>query len=137
MRKTENIGPWQKFLERLCRVLGISLVIDKLGCSSSEDYRLVLVSLDSMPALSPPSTKLVQIRKKNNDVVVYKAYESTVERACKRHLLEMLGNDLEIWKDGRGIEVDFLMHVPETVDGLKMQLDLAEGPKEVAEKPKT
>ena len=111
----------------------LSLVIDKVGYSSSEDYRVVLVAALDSKDLRSLGTKLVQIKKKDNDAIVYKSYKSSIERACKKHLL---GSDLEIRKDGRGIKVDFLAHVPDTVDALEMLLDLMEGSKEVAEKPK-
>lgn len=80
--------------------------------------------------------KLVYIRKKDNSLavcvsyVVYVSYGYSAEIACMKYLLEMLGNDLEIWRDINDVEASFLAHVPDTIDALKIHLDLAEGSRE-------
>lgn len=140
MEKPKRCGPWQRLLERYCKVLRVSLVIEKVDGSSSECYRVVLSSpegvlfsyLDaSFNGFEPNSfgAKLVYIRKKDTGLVSA-TYGSSVEMACKKHLLEMLGNDLEIWKDRNDVEASFLAHVPDTIDTLKVHLDLAEGSRE-------
>lgn len=141
MAKSRRSGPWQRLLERYCRVLGLLLVIEKLRFSSSDEYyRAFLTSPDSaFSAHSDASSsydscigsRLVPIKKKDGRLADYiMTYDTSAERACKKHLLEMLGSDIEIWKDGRGVEADFLAHVPDSVDALKVHLDLAEGSKE-------
>ena len=74
-------------------------------------------------------TKFVQIRKKDNSLVTA-SYGYSAEIACMKHLLEMLGNDLEIWRDRNDVEASFLAHVPDTIDALKIHLYLAEGSRE-------
>lgn len=141
MAKSRRSGPWQRLLERYCRVLGLLLVIEKLRFSSSDEYyRVFLTSPDSaFSAHSDASSsydncigsRLVPIKKKDGRLADYiMTYDTNAERACKKHLLEMLGSDIEIWKDGRGVEADFLAHVPDSVDALKVHLDLAEGSRE-------
>lgn len=134
MAMSNEYGPWQRLLERYCKVLGVSLVIDKIECFSSKYYRVVLTSPDSALLTytyldASFGAKLVQIRKKNNNLAICASYDFNAEIACKKHLLEMLGNDLEIWRDGNGVEAGFftLTHAPDTIDALKVHLDLAEG----------
>lgn len=140
MEKSKKCGPWQSLLERYCKVLGVSLVIERVECSLSEDYRVVLISpnsvlfsnLDASLSIFESNrlgAKIVQIRKKDNSFVTT-SYGYNAEIACMKHLLEMLGNDLEIWRDRNGVEASFLAHVPATIDALKIHLDLAEGSRE-------
>ena len=141
MEKPKRCGPWQRLLERYCKVLGVSLVIERVECSSSECYGVVLTSPDSVLFSHLDSSfgcfessrlgaRLVYIRKKDTGLVTYESYGSSIERVCKKHLLEMLGNDLEIWRDRNDVEASFLAHVPDTTDALKVHLDLAEGSRE-------
>ena len=141
MEKSKRRGPWQRILERYCKVLGILLVIEKVESSSSECYRVVLTSPDSVLFSyldasfsgfdsSRLGAKLVYIRKKDTGLVTYATCGSSAERACKKHLFEMLGNDLKIWRDRNDVEASFLAHVPDTIDTLKIHLDLAEGSRE-------
>lgn len=140
MEKSKRCESWQSLLERYCKVLGVSLVIERVECSLSEDYRVVLISSDSVLFSNLDASfsifesdrlgaKLVQIRKKDNSLVTA-SYGYSAEIACMKYLLEMLGNDLEIWRDRNDVEASFLAHVPDTIDALKIHLDLAEGSRE-------
>lgn len=140
MEKSKSCGPWQSLLERYCKVLGVSPVIERVECSLSEDYRVVLISSDSVLFSNLDASfsifesdrlgaKLVQIRKKDNSLVTA-SYGYSADIACMKYLLEMLGNDLEIWRDRNDVEASFLAHAPATIDALKIHLDLAEGSRE-------
>ena len=140
MEKSKKCGPWQSLLERYCKVLGVSPVIERVDGSLSECYRVVLISSDSVLFSNLDASfsifesnhlgaKLVYIRKKDNSLVAA-SYGYNAEIACMKYLLEMLGNDLEVWRDKNDVEASFLARVPDTIDALKVHLDLAEGSRE-------
>lgn len=140
MEKSKRCGPWQSLLERYCKVLGVLPVIEMVDGSLSECYRVVLISSDSVLFSNLDASfsifesnrlgaKIVQIRKKDTGLVTT-SYGYSAEIACMKYLLEMLGNDLEIWRDRNDVEASFLAHVPDTIDALKIHLDLEEGSRE-------
>ena len=143
MEKPKSCGPWQRLLERYCKVLGVSLVIERVENSLSECCRVVLTYPGGVVfshlyteygGFEPNNlgASLVYIRKKDTSLVdasylVATTYGYNAEIACMKYLLEMLGNDLEVWRDKNDVEASFLARVPDTIDALKVHLDLAEG----------
>lgn len=115
-----------EILERFCKVNSLDLTCRRYN----ED--LVEVSLEvkrgdaRLEDETIDDSGLVQIIDRE-DTFISTCYGPSFEDACRWYVDTMLGKVLRVWRVGwHGFDVKKLMHVPDSLEALQIDLDLKE-----------